>query len=225
MPTFASIKEMKAPSAGTVAEKVKGFLKKVWDGIQVIAFLIYAGTIDGVKKYVLTKDAIIVVLYSWIGIILRNAYFNQDYHNWSTKHSSLFAGKPVAPISTAIDSEVSPISLIPVLTSGRFAMIVLVVFNKLNRHDRGLVSSSSTSSEDENVSEPSLTNQITSRLHKLKYIAFDLLRCLLKDMVLKTILHGKLEIVFAQLYSDVKFVVITSLIVNHLVKVPSWYKR
>jgi hypothetical protein len=48
---------------------------------------------DGVKdsftKYVLTKDAIALVLYAWLAIVLRNTYFPQQVHNWMVVNNPL----------------------------------------------------------------------------------------------------------------------------------------
>lgn len=162
----------------------------------------------------LTKDALFVVAYAWIGIILRNYFFCQEVHNWSTIHSPLFAGQDDAASSESVktaNAEISPFALLPMVNSGRFAMVILIIFNKLNRHDRGL------------VVEDAGEKTIWTRIGKMKYILFDLVRCLLKDLVLNAILHGPTAT--DGLYSDVKFVVIASLLVNHLVKVPTWYKR
>lgn len=56
----------------------------------------------------------------------------------------------------------------------------------------------------------------------MKYIVFDIVRCLLKNMVLSSILQGQFV---APKWNELKFVAIASLVVNHTVKTPSWYKR
>lgn len=68
---------MKPPSAYTVGEAAGRLYRTISNIIQVLVFVTYTSIIDGFKKYVLTKDAFVVVLYSWIGIILRNYFYPQ----------------------------------------------------------------------------------------------------------------------------------------------------
>lgn len=142
-PMKASIKRMqsmKSPSPDSVKDNVKYITNLVSNFLQFICFMSYTGIVDGAKKYILTKDAIAVVLYSWIGVILRNSYFCQDVHNWTISHNLLNTVSKV-PVSTHIDdiTTISPISVLPRFNSNHFAIIVLVVFNKLNRYERGLM--------------------------------------------------------------------------------------
>lgn len=60
------------------------------------------------------------------------------------------------------------------------------------------------------------------RLRRVNIIAYDAIRCLHKDIIVSTIINGP---AFDTLYDDLKFVAITSFIVNHTVKAPTWFKR
>lgn len=85
----------------------------------------------------------IVGVYCFIGILLRNYIFCQEVHEWSTRHNPLFSGSRDMPTKMSTDQDgqvtMSPFSILPKLTSGRFAIIVLVILNKLNRHERNLI--------------------------------------------------------------------------------------
>lgn len=180
-------------------------------------FVGYTGLVDGATKYVLTPDAIIVVLYSWIGIILRNAYYSQEAHDWSTNGHplNLFRSQDQGvPISSGVidGDEVSPISLLAFFNSRHFSMIVLILLNKLNRHEKGL------------VTDIKNDQSLWKNLNKLQQVFYDILRCLLKDLALRLILKGT-DIAFAVFKRDLPFVIIASLLINHLVKAPKWYKR
>lgn len=196
------------------------YFTSIWSSIQVLVFIGYESLIDGFKNYICKSDAMIVILYALIGILLRNYFYCQEIHQWSTKHSPLNSNAENGSSATtaALDGHlaaVNPLSVLPKLTSGRFAIIVLVTLNKLNRYQRDLITSPKT--------EPTTTLQkIWKRVKRVNIIAFDAVRCLLKDFVLSTIINGPK---YETLYDDLKFVAITSFIINHTVKAPSWYKR
>ena len=185
----------------------------LWNGIQVMIFVSFTSVLDVFQKYVLTKDALIVILYSWVGVILRNWYYTQEVFDWSSGHSPLIDAKRASLLTTSNDGQVSLLSMVPIFKSAHFAMIVLIIFNKMNRHDNELV---------QDQGKPTMLKRIL----KLKYVFFDIQRCLLKDIILHFLVQGdNTNQSASRLLNDVKFVAIASVFVNHVVKAPNWYKR
>ena len=94
--------------------------------------------IDGFKNYILHLDAVFIILYAWIAILFRNYNYSQEMHYWNTRNNPLFEGERDLPtIMTRGEGgnlAVSPLSLVPKVTSGRFAIIVIVILNNLNRY-------------------------------------------------------------------------------------------
>lgn len=121
-----------------IVDAIKWSVQTVSNGIQIFVFITYTSLIDGAKKYVLTKDGLIVVLYFWAEILLRNAIYTQETHNWMTKGnplSSAAKSQVGVPIAAAVidGDEVSPLSMFAIFNSRHFSMIVLILLNRLNR--------------------------------------------------------------------------------------------
>lgn len=143
--------------------------------------------VDGFKNYICKPDAITIILYSWIGILLRNYYYCQEVQQWNIRHNPLFVGeKEVA--ATMIKGEdgqlvTSPFSIVPKLSSGRFAIIVLVILNNLNRYEKGLITKSSYDGDNKLI-------MIWNRLKRVNIIVFDAIRCLLKNFIVSAMING-----------------------------------
>jgi len=77
----------------------------------------------------------------------------------------------------------SPFSIVPKLSSGRFAIIVLVILNNLNRYEKGLITKSSYDGDNKLII-------IWNRLKRVNIIVFDAIRCLLKNFIVSAMING-----------------------------------
>lgn len=68
--------------------------------------------------------------------------------------------------------------MLAIFNSSKFAMIMLIIMNRLNRHERDL--------NDAKTESPTLLK----RIYKTKIIVYDIVRCLLKNVVLSSILKN-----------------------------------
>lgn len=73
---------------------------------------------------------------AWAAIVIRNTYISQEVHDWAVADHPLMMDQVPAPDSAPVKNIVT---VLPSLSQRYFAMIVIILSNKLYRHERGLL--------------------------------------------------------------------------------------
>jgi len=213
MPTSETFQKLNKDNFFEIFNRIYGFFKTVGSLVTVLVLMAVYGTVDFVNKYFTHNfEGVGILLYTLVAIVLRNSQYSQEVQDWTTEHQP----KALANRMFHFYSDKTTITM-PVLNQKHFAIIVLVLCNKLNRHDRDI----KVASEGKSKIVAWLRQNACS-------VFFDVMRCLFRDILITVVLDGASayttdsHALLSSLANDIMFIAAVSIFVNQFINVSLW---